>query len=80
MSIPFTIVVPEYFNHILGVLGLLLLWKLHQIQVKTGRIEAVDFWARSGIRMFIHVTPGDQKACPSCQEANGKVFSPANVG
>ena len=80
MSIPFTIIVPGYFNHILGVLGLLLLWKLHQIQVKTGRIEAVDFWARSGIRMFIHVTPGDLKACPSCQEANGKVFSPANVG
>ena len=80
MSIPFTIVVPDYFNHILAVLGLLLLWKLHQIQVKTGRIEAVDFWARSGIRMFIHVTPGDLKACPSCQEANGMVFSPARVG
>ena len=79
MTLPFTIVVPEYFNHILGILGLLLLWKLHEIQVHMGRIEAVDFWDRSGIRMFVHVTPSDHKACPACEEASGKVFLPRTV-
>jgi hypothetical protein len=79
MTVPFTIVVPDYFNHLLAILGLLLVWKLHAIQVEVGRIEAVDFWDRSGIRLFIHVTPSDPQACPACQEANGLTLLPRIV-
>jgi hypothetical protein len=75
-----TIILPSYFNHIIAVLGLLLVWKLHALQVRMGRIQAVDFWARSGIRMFIHITPSDVKACPACVEASGRVFHPSSVG
>jgi hypothetical protein len=75
-----TIIVPSYFNHIMAVLGLLLVWKLHALQVRVGRIQAVDFWARSGIRMFIHITPTDTKSCPACVEASGMVFHPSAVG
>jgi hypothetical protein len=75
-----TIIIPDYFNHILAILGLLLVWKLHTLQVRMGRIQAVDFWARNGTRMFIHITPTDVKACPACVEASGRVFHPSAVG
>ena len=79
MILPVTIIVPAYFNELLAVFGLLLAWKLHEIRVQAGLIHAVDFWDRSGIRMFVHVTPSDHTACPACQEANGTVFLPTLV-
>lgn len=42
--------VPEYFPYLLGILGLLLIWELHQIQVTAGRINASNFWDLSGIQ------------------------------
>lgn len=67
---------PETYPSLMAILGLALIWKFHDMQVKAGRIKAKDFWARSGIRMFIHATPDDSAACPACQEADGLVFHP----
>jgi hypothetical protein len=73
------ITIPDVVPYFLAILALLLLWELHAIQVRAGRIQAVDFWNRSGIRMFIHVTPSGGDACPACRAANGKVFLPSLV-
>jgi len=66
----------ELVPYLLALLGLLALWVFHEMQVRAGRIEAVDFWDRSGIRMFIHITPKDGNICPVCLEAIGKAFLP----
>ena len=50
-----TVIIPSYFYPIMGVLGLLLIWKLHEIQVRMGRIQAVNFWARAGTRRRVVV-------------------------
>jgi hypothetical protein len=71
--------VPDFIPYALAILGLLLLWKLHTLQVQAGRIQAIDIWDRSGIRMFIHATPDDDMACPACREAHGLVFLPSLV-
>ena len=73
------ITIPDVVPYLLAILGLLLVWQVHDVQVKAGRIAAVDFWEQSGIRMFIHVTPNDLIACQACREANGKVFPPTVV-
>ena len=70
---------PDTYPYLMGVLGLTLIWKFHDLQVKHGRIKAVDVWKRSGIRMFVHVTPNDANACPHCREADGLAFLPAVV-
>ena len=66
----------ELGPYILAILGLLAVWTFHEMQVRAGRIQAVDFWDRSGIRFFIHATPNDGNICPVCLEANGKAFLP----
>ncbi|HET8580712.1 MAG TPA: hypothetical protein VFL31_06915 [Nitrospiraceae bacterium] len=66
----------EFVPYFLAILGLLAVWAFHEIQVRAGRIQAVDFWDRSGIRFFIHATPNDGHICPACLEANGKAFLP----
>ena len=71
------IIVPEFVPYLLAILGLLLIWQLHQMQVAAGRIQAVDFWDRSGIRMFMYVTPDDDQACASCLEINRLVIAPS---
>ena len=53
----------EFVPYLLAILGLLALWGFHEMQVRAGRIQAVDFWDRSGIRMFIHITPKDGHIC-----------------
>ncbi len=73
------ITIPDIVPYLLAILGLLLVWQVHDIQVKAGRIAAVDFWEQSGIRMFIHVTPNDLIACQACRETSGKVFPPTVV-
>lgn len=71
--------IPDTYPYLMGVLGLTLIWKFHDLQVKYGRIKAVDVWKRSGIRMFVHVTPNDSNACSHCREADGTAFLPAVV-
>lgn len=70
-------VIPEFMPYLLAVLGLLLLWQFHRLQVLSGRIQSVDFWDRSGIRMFLHSCAQDDEACPACREATGTVFLPS---
>ncbi len=76
MSLEFGAVVP----YLLAILGLLLLWQLYQMQIAAGRVKAVNFWNRTGIRMFIHVTPDDDQACPACREAYGLVLMTSVAG
>jgi hypothetical protein len=73
------ITVPDILPYLLAILGLLLLWQLHNMQVQTGRIKTVDSWDRAGIRLFLHVTPEDSHACLACREANGMAFLPVVV-
>ncbi|HEY3196892.1 MAG TPA: hypothetical protein VGJ57_02670 [Nitrospirales bacterium] len=71
--------IPDFIPYGLAILGLLLLWRLHASGVQAGRIQAIDIWDRSGIRLFIHATPLDNMACPACREAHGLVFLPSLV-
>ena len=71
--------IPDFIPYVLAILALLLLWEFHALQVRSGRIDAVDIWDRSGIRMFIYATPRDNTACPACREAHGHVFLPSVV-
>jgi hypothetical protein len=71
-----TITIPEVVPYLLAVLALLFVWQLYVIQVRAGRVQTVDVFNRSRIRLFIHVTPDDSLACPVCREANGMGFLP----
>ncbi len=73
------ITIPDIVPYLLAILGLLLLWQLHRMQAQAGRIKAVDSWDRSGIRLFLHVTPEDSHACLACREADGMAFLPTVV-
>ncbi|TAJ08542.1 MAG: hypothetical protein EPO61_10665 [Nitrospirae bacterium] len=70
------IIVPDIVPYLFAVLTLLLLWEFHEIQVNAGRILAVDLWDRSGIRLFIHITPCDGRTCPACLATYGLAFLP----
>ncbi len=72
-----SLTLPEFIPYLLAVLGLLLVWQVHHMQVIAGRIQAANFWDRFGIRMFIHATPDDEQTCPACREVNGMVVLPA---
>ena len=72
-----SVVIPEVMPYLLAILGLLLIWQFHRLQVLSGRIQSVDFWDRSGIRIFLHSCAQDNDACQSCQEATGTVFLPS---
>ncbi len=65
--------------YLCGILGLLLLWQYHQKQVLAGRIQAIDIFDRSGIRMYVFATPDDGLICNACWEANGMVYLPSQV-
>ena len=79
----------EILPYLMGVLGLLMTWELHDLEVRTGRIHGLDIsdpsavrsWVRnySGVSMYIHATPNDPSACDACRKANHTVFSPAQV-
>lgn len=71
--------IPDVVPYLLAVLALLIVWEVHSIQVRAGRIKAVDIWSRSGIRLFLHMTPEDTQGCPVCREGNGMAFAPAVV-
>jgi tetratricopeptide (TPR) repeat protein len=70
---------PDTYPYLMGILGLVVIWKFHDMQVKAGRIKAKDFWERSGVRIFLRATPNDSQACVACKEANNFVFLPALV-
>jgi tetratricopeptide (TPR) repeat protein len=70
---------PATYPYLLGILGLTLIWKFHDMQVKAGRIQAKDFWARSGVRLFLRATPNDSQACTACRETTNMVFLPGEV-
>jgi hypothetical protein len=70
---------PEIFPYLLAIFGLTLLWKLHDLLVKAGRIQSRDVWERSGVRLILRVTPNDVLACTACRETTRMVFSPAVV-
>lgn len=73
------VTLPGVFPYLLAILGLLLLWQLHDIQVRAGRIKVANAMDRSGIRWFLHVTPMDTHACAACRTANGMAFLPSIV-
>ncbi|MDO8546704.1 MAG: hypothetical protein Q7R68_05015 [Nitrospirales bacterium] len=70
---------PETYPYLMAVLGLTVIWKFHDLQVKAGRIKAKDFWETSGVRLFLHATPGDAQACLACKESTNFVFLPGLV-
>ncbi len=71
------LVVSDVALYLVAVLGLLIVWQYHQIQVLSGRIYAVDFWDVSGIRMLIHLAVLDDQTCSSCRDGHGTVFLPS---
>jgi len=77
--LPSSIQLPDVLPYLLAILSLTLIWKFHDMLVRGGRIQAKDFWERSGVRMFLHATPNDVLACMACRETDGMVFSPAVV-
>jgi len=60
--------------YLVAILGLLGLWFFHQMQVRAGRIQAVDLFDRSIVRMYLYVTLGEKPACDICAKAHGRVF------
>jgi len=70
---------PDTYPFLLAVLGLTLIWKFHDMQVKAGRIKAKDLWERSGVRLFLRATPSDSQACVACRETTNFIFSPSVV-
>lgn len=70
-------IVPEIVPYLAGLLALLVIWEYHQILVLRGRIQAIDIFDRSGIRMYIHVAPSNNDTCSRCQDLHGRVFLPS---
>jgi len=71
--------IAESWFYLAGILALLGLWLFHQIQVRTGRIQAVDVFDRSVERLYLYVLPDGRPSCPVCTEAHGRVFPPSRV-
>lgn len=71
--------IPEVVPYLLAILGLLIIWQIHNIQVRAGTIKAVDIWSQSGIRLFIQAAPEDPHNCEACRDAYGMAFLPAVV-
>jgi len=72
-------VFPDLTLYLVAILGLLVIWQYYKMQVMTGRILAVDIFDRSGIRMYLYVTPDDSHVCDICAQANGRVYLPSKV-
>jgi hypothetical protein len=65
--------------YLFGILALLGLWGFHQVQVRSGRIQAVDVFDRSVVRFYLYVLPDDRPSCAVCAQAQGQVFLPSRV-
>ena len=70
----------EMTIYLLAILGLLGLWIFHQVQVRSGRIQAVDLFDRSVVRMYIYAAPDEGQRCDVCAKAHGSVFLSSQVG
>ena len=70
---------PDVTIYLVAILGLLVLWQYYQMQIMAGRILAVDIFDRSGIRMYLYITPDDDHICDVCAASNGRVYSPSQV-
>lgn len=79
LNLLYQIELPDTYPYLMGILGLVVIWKFHDMQVKAGRIQAKDFWERSGVRIFLRATPNDQQACAACKETANFVFLPSLV-
>lgn len=79
LNLLYQIELPDTYPYLMGILGLVVIWKFHDMQVKAGRIQAKDFWERSGVRIFLRATPNDQQACTACKETANFVFLPSLV-
>ncbi len=66
--------------YMVAILGLLGLWLFHYMQVRSGRIQAVDLFDRSIVRIYVYVTIGEGLACEICANAHGRVFLSSRVG
>ena len=63
--------------YLFAILGLLGLWLFHQLQVRSGRIQAIDVFDRSVVRFYVFALPKDRPSCPVCTQAQGRVFLPS---
>lgn len=70
---------PDVTVYLMAILGLLAVWQYYQMQIMAGRILAVDIFDRSGIRMYVYVTPHDDHICEVCASSHGRVFLPSQV-
>jgi hypothetical protein len=70
---------PDITVYLVAILALLVVWQYYQMQIMAGRILAVDIFDRSGTRMYIFVTPDDDRVCEVCAAAHGRVFLPSQV-
>lgn len=70
---------PDMTVYLAAILGLLVVWQYYQMQIMAGRILAIDIFDRSGIRMYIYVTPSDDQICEVCGASNGRFFLPSQV-
>ena len=76
-QIPFS---SEITIYALAILALLALWGFHQMQVRSGRIQAIDLFDRSVVRFYVYVIPDDSPLCEVCAPARGRVFPSFLVG
>jgi hypothetical protein len=70
----------EHTLYLIAILALLRLWLFHQIQVRSGRIQAIDLFDRSVVRFYLYVHTDDRPPCTVCAQAHGRVFLPSRVG
>ncbi len=70
---------PDVTVYFMAILGLIVVWQYYQMQIMSGRILAIDIFDRSGIRMYIYVTPSDDHICEVCAASNGCFFLPSQV-
>ena len=64
----------EITIYALAILALLGLWLFHQLQVRSGRIQAVDLFDRSVVRFHAYVIPDKSVVCDVCAQAQGRIF------
>jgi hypothetical protein len=89
LSFTFNSTINELMPYLLGVLGLLMTWELHDLEVRAGRIKALDIsnpaairtWLRGYARtnLYVHATPNDSDACEACRKADHMSFAPTLV-
>lgn len=65
--------------YLAAILGLLGLWLFHYAQVRAGRIQAVDLFDRSVVRIYVYVTTGEGDVCDVCAQVHGRVFLSSRV-